>query len=100
MKHKIFLVDYDSYVKYITENESNKLHRWSSIHNPKSLPSELNLSEIFDNPEPFKIKPPIIYHSNIKDEKNYEYHFTTKMGNEYRVDFIKLQEESPKDKFF
>lgn len=103
MKKQTFIVNYETYIKYVENNNTNKLHRWAEIYTPtKSLPTELiehlKLNEIFENLEDFDIIPPIKYAcQNIPDEYNYEYSFITKSGNEYRVDFVKLTEIQPTD---
>jgi hypothetical protein len=80
MKHKSFLVSYETYINYINENNNDKLHRFASIYTSKYKPPEnILLNEIFEEPKPFKIEEPKTYIcKNIPNEYNYTYYFSTK----------------------
>lgn len=95
------IVSYKTYRKFLEKNNHNKLHRFCEISMSKNLPYDLisNINELFDNIDNVEINEPIKYEcSNISNEYNYEYDFSTKNGNEYRLDFVKLKEEQPTDK--
>jgi hypothetical protein len=93
---KIYLVNINTFENFKNKNKSENLHRFASIHTPKSLPKGLKINEIFDKEVELPI--PTTYDSIIPNELNHQYNFTSKNGNKYRIDFVKFTENDIDEK--
>ncbi|MCK9445988.1 hypothetical protein M0Q50_03750 [bacterium] len=96
MKNNI-IVSNDMFEKYIKKQGNNKLHRFAELNKKGSIPYDLKINEIFDGDYQKKINNPVKYKSKIIGEFNYEFNFKTKNDNEYRLDFVKLEEIQPNE---
>lgn len=88
---RTYLVNINTFENFKIKNNSENLHRFASIYFPKSLPKGLMINEIFD--KEILLPKPLTYNSTINNELNYQYEFTTKLRNKYRIDFVKFIEK-------
>lgn len=90
--YKVSLFTYNEFLK---EYKSDNLARFHKIYYSKGIPKGMKIDEIFDaeykNVDHTISEYP---HPEYDNEFNYTYHFDSKNGNSYRLDFVILMEDN------
>jgi len=90
--YKVSLFTYNEFLK---EYKTDNLARFHKIYYSKGIPKGMKIDEIFDTEyENVDYTISKYLHPEYKNEFNYTYHFDSKNGNSYRLDFVTLIEDN------